>query len=394
MTECDAAKHPLTATSVRPLLLGLGWDRPGGLNRYVRDLHAALAENGVQLRTVVLGPGAEAPHSVVVAGDESASLPQRLWSYARAAHREAADQTIVDVHFVLFSWWPVMIGRLRHHPLIVHFHGPWAEESAVSGRSGALSIRIKSLMERQIYQRATRLIVLSEAFKHLVVDRYGVRAELVEVVPPGVDLDRFTPGRAEARARLGIETEQVVFAARRLVPRMGLDILIQAWAMLPANKGRQLRIAGDGSERSRLQSQIADLGLTESVHLLGRVDEHLLVDHYRAADVCVVPSVALEGFGLVVLEALACGAPTIVTDVGGLPEVVGDLDPSLVVLSGQIDALAERLAAALEGKVPDSDACRTHAEKFTWARAVERTLVVLSAVSAEATRAQAAPRSP
>ena len=132
---------------------------------------------------------------------------------------------------------------------------------------------------------------------------------------------------------------------------------------------RLLLIGGDGPLRSTLERRSSD-----SVRILGRLDDDVLPAYYRAADVCVVPSRSLEGFGLVVLEALACGTPVIATDVGGLPEALWGLDDDLVVPSGDADALAERLATARDGRrpLPGAATVRAHAERFSWTRAVER----------------------
>ena len=354
----------------RPLLLGLGWDRAGGLNRYLRGLREALERAGTPTRTVVLAPATGTPDSVEVVAHEDASLQQRLRLYAGAARRQAVEADVVDVHFGLFAWWPVRWGSLRHRPLVVHFHGPWSDESAASGAHAPARVRLKLAVERSLYRRADELVVLSEAFKRLLVKDFGVAPWRVRVIPPGLDLDRFSPDRDGARRRLGHGDARVVFTARRLVPRMGLAVLLDAWVDLVAeDRSRRLLIAGTGPSGVELERQIALRGLGGSVQLLGEVGEDDLVDHYRAADVCALPSLALEGFGLAAVEALACGTPVVVTDVGGLPEVVRDLDPSLVVPAGQAAPLADRLRAALAGEVPTAEQCRAHAERFSWGRA-------------------------
>jgi glycosyltransferase involved in cell wall biosynthesis len=181
------------------------------------------------------------------------------------------------------------------------------------------------------------------------------------VLPPGVDLEHFVPGsRAASRDRLGLpQTAHVVVSVRRLVPRMGLDVLLEAAAMVESPL--VLVIGGEGPERPALERHASELGL--NVRFVGRVDDRELADIYRAADVSVVPSVALEGFGLVVLEALACGTPVLASDVGGLGEALAGLDPTLVVPPAQPCALAERLTAAIAepSSLPDTRRCRTYA---------------------------------
>jgi glycosyltransferase involved in cell wall biosynthesis len=206
-----------------------------------------------------------------------------------------------------------------------------------------------------------------------------------------VELERFVPGdKGQARAALNIdERAWVAVAVRRLVPRMGLDVLLDAWAEAGSGlEGALLALAGDGPERAALEEQANALGLGGRVRFLGRISDAQLVALYQAADVCIVPSVALEGFGLVVLEALACGTPVIASDIGGLPEALAELDPSLIIPAGDRVALATRLQAAYRSdrSLPSEQDCRQHAETFSWDRAAERTLEVYHQAAHPATR--------
>jgi glycosyltransferase involved in cell wall biosynthesis len=250
---------------------------------------------------------------------------------------------------------------------------------------------VKRAVERVVYRRAVRVVVLSHAFKRLLVERYGVAPWRVEVVPPGVDLTAFRPGdRGEARQGLGLPAGgRVVLAVRRLVPRMGLDVLIDAWARLVPDASDVLVVVGQGRERQNLEDLATRLGVAGTVRFMGRVGEATLLQCYHAADLVVVPSVALEGFGLIVLEALACGAPVIATSTGGLPEVLAPLDPGLIVDPGDAGGLAARITAAFDGSspLPARDRCRRHAESFTWQRAGR----AHRAIYADAVRARQAP---
>lgn len=365
------------------LLLGAEWftELPGGLNRYVRDLHGELERRGARPRALVIGPAPGAPPSVRAAGRWDEPLALRLRRFARAASELAEGAALVDAHFALYAFWPVVIGKLRGVPLVVHFQGPWAEES-IAHREAALRVGIKRLVERSVYRRASEVVVLSGSFKRILVERYGITPWRISVVPPGVDLSRFTPGsKKHARRRLRIPASAwVAFTARRLVPRMGLDVLLRAWAQIvrEARRDALLFIAGEGWCREDLESLAEDLGLRSSVRFLGRLSEDDLVCWYKACDVCLLPSTALEGFGLVVLEALACGAPVVVTDAGGLPEALSGLDPGLVVAAGNPSALADRLLAALDGSspLPGADSCRRYAEGFPWDKAASRHLEI------------------
>ncbi|MGI8685966.1 MAG: glycosyltransferase, partial [Acidimicrobiales bacterium] len=378
MSGPDHEQQGDAGDQVMPLLLGAHWltDQPGGLPRYLSDLFDALRAAGLHPRATVAGPAVEAPVGVATGGHFAHPAPLRLIRFALAAGRASRGVDVVDAHFAFYAFLPVVLGRLRRVPLVVHFQGPWAGESLVEGETG-LRVAAKRLVERAVYRRARAVVVLSGAFKEVLVGDYGLAPWDIHVVPPGVDLDRLTPGdRGAARDLLGLPGgARVVVAVRRLVPRMGLDVLIEAWAKLqPALPDAHLLIVGDGPERQRLQASADRLGVGGSVRLLGGVDDDTVVQCYRAADVSVVPTVALEGFGLVVLESLACGTPAVVTDAGGLPEAVRGLELSAVVPAGDAGALATRLAAALDGTGPLADAarCRSYATSFGWPAVARR----------------------
>jgi glycosyltransferase involved in cell wall biosynthesis len=232
---------------------------------------------------------------------------------------------------------------------------------------------IKLRIETTVYRRAIRAIVLSNAFAALLASRYGFPADRIDVIPPGIDVARFAIDATRAQARAHLEWPQdrpVVVVVRRLVARMGLEALIAAIEILRASvPDILLMVAGKGVLRPQLEAQVAARGLGEHVKMLGFVADDDLPYVYRAADFSVVPSVALEGFGLIVAESLAAGTPCLVTPVGGLPEVVEGLSRDLVMPSAAAADIAMSLKAALRGevKLPDARACRQYAEtKFSW----------------------------
>jgi glycosyltransferase involved in cell wall biosynthesis len=273
---------------------------------------------------------------------------------------------VVDAHFALYAVLPVLSGALRGRPLVVHFQGPWAEESAAVGQRSRAQLLAKRRVESLVYRRAHAVVVLSHAFKRLLVERYRVSPWRVQVIPPAVDLERFRPGdHAAARAALELPADGfTAVIVRRLVPRMGIDLALAAWSELPEGV---LVVAGEGPERPRLERIVRDLGIESRVRFLGRVAEASLPDLYRAADLSLIPSRGLEGFGLVALESLACGTPVIASDAGGLPEAIAGLDAELVVPRGDEHELRARLERArLEpAALPSPAACRAHAESFS-----------------------------
>lgn len=357
--------------SPRICLIGDGWfpDRPGGLNRYLRSLHDSLGGAGLDVTAVVLGPAYGAPSSVFSPVNEFAPSWQRMLMTARSIPRDA---DVLDSHFALYGVSPSVFGRTRQLPRVVHFHGPWADESRSLGTRSPLGVWMKSAIERRVYRRADEIVTLSGAFKRLLIERYRIAPWSVSVIPPGVDLERFGLGsRALARERLDLPANAwIVASVRRLVPRMGLGVLLEAWAGARVDMGI-LVIGGGGPERARLEAMAARLGVVDSVRFWGEVSEDDLPDLYRAADVTAVPSLDLEGFGLVALESLACGTPVIVSDSGGLPEAIAGLTPDSVVPRGDVVALTQALGRARAGLVPSDADCRRHAQRFTWRRVAE-----------------------
>jgi len=170
------------------------------------------------------------------------------------------------------------------------------------------------------------------------------------------------------------------------VRRMGLEDLVASIAQARADvPDLLLLIAGSGPLAADLQGRIQAAGLQDAVRLLGFVPDAQLPIAYRAADLSIVPSVALEGFGLIVAESLAAGTPALVTAIGGLPETLDRLAPQCVIQERGPRALAAALAGALRGRIPlpSAEACARYArERFDWSVIASR----VGAVYAEATR--------
>lgn len=176
-------------------------------------------------------------------------------------------------------------------------------------------------MEQLTYRRSDGFIVLSEYFRDILTETYGVEPSKVHIIPGAVDHQLFRPhtDRDQLRTELGIKPGQpVLFCIRRLVKRMGIDRLIQAMVeVVRHHPGTQLWIGGDGPMRAEYETLIRQLGLSANVELLGRISNEELVRRYQAADISIVPTLTLEGFGLITVESLACGTPVLGTPYGG-----------------------------------------------------------------------------
>ncbi len=298
-----------------------------------------------------------------------------LWKRAVSARRAFATSfdapyDVIDIHFAMNAL-PLIPFIPHRTPRVVHFHGPWAAES-LAERGNPLAVRVKAALERFVYQRADRFIVLSTAFKELLMG-YGVDADRISVIPMGIDCDFFVPphDRAAVRASLGWPaTPTIFFTARRLINRVGLLELIEAAAIVRATHANfVVKIAGKGPLHEELARAIHARGLDDCVELLGFVSEEDLVWSYQAADVTLLPTQSLEGFGTIISESLACGTPVIVTPIGGMPEAVAPLAEGLITRSASPVDIAERMSAVLahDLTLPDRETCRRYAtERYAW----------------------------
>ena len=372
---------------LRTLQLGMEWfpEKPGGLNRVYYELVKHLPDANVEVHGLVAGTAQVTQTSGgMIEGFAPLSelLVPRLLAVRRLASPllRSDPKLLVVSHFSLYTV-PVL-DALAGHPLVVHFQGPWGLEGGAERQSG-LTVRVKTAVERAVYRRASAFIVLSRPFGQILERRFGVPAHKIHVIPGGVDVSQFAirETRAECRATLGWPQDRpIVLAVRRLMRRMGLDDLVRAAALLRERVPDVLvLIAGAGPVRGELEAQIAALGLTDNVRLLGFVPDAALPSAYRAADLSVVPTVALEGFGLIVVESLAAGTPCLVTPIGGLPEAVSGLSRALVLRSTGPEAIADGLGDALLGitPLPTARECVEFARKnFDWPVIAERVRLV------------------
>lgn len=364
---------------MRTLQIGMKWfpvQSGSGLDRMFHGLAQHLPEAGVDVRGVVHGPEAEINPSnpkLRAFAPSQRSLGPRLWSLRQTVRRQldAEAHDLVAAHFPLYAL-PILDLVESTRPLVFHFHGPWAMESEVEG-DGPLKTWGKSLIETLAYRRATRIIVLSSAFRDLLVQSYDVSPDRVDIVPGGVEVDRFDcdDSPAAARTQLGWPTDRpIILSVRRLVRRVGLESLVSAMEIVREHRPDALLLmAGRGPLADELRTQIDASGLQDHVRLLGFVPDEDLPLAYRAADLTVMPTRALEGFGLSAVESLAAGTPVLVTSIGGLPEVVRDLSDQLIIEDNSPTALANRLGAALEGRLelPSSSTCQRYARaRFAW----------------------------
>ena len=390
------------------LATGMGWfgTRPGGLNHYFADYLKAMTDMGHTVEGLLSAEGpldGAPPYITDVAGGAVRLDPyRRMKAFSETVRRRVADVApdVFNPHFALYAFLITRNMLPDRVPIVTHFHGPWAYESRVEDSAGPLvryvRFRVKRSIERMTYRRSDAFIVLSQYFRDMLSDCFGIPKERIHVVPGAVDTERFRPAenREALRAELGVGGCKVLFCVRRLVRRMGIGNLIRAFAsVVREHPEARLFVAGSGPLKEELEELIGRLGLGGHVRLLGRVSDEELVRWYQAADFSIVPSVDLEGFGLVTVESLACGTPVLGTPRGGTKEILAGFSPGFLFDDATPEAMAGKLLDVLEGRIiaPDREACRRHVLRhYTWAHAARAiTAIFEQAIEQRKERAKA-----
>ncbi|GMA61178.1 glycosyltransferase family 4 protein [Alicyclobacillus fastidiosus] len=364
------------------LATGMGWfsEQPGGLNRYFADYLAAWNSNGSSRALVRIceAQQRDLPDYVRAVNGSGSNLVQvrQEWKRALQAELKQGKFDIYNPHFAYYAW--AGGGISTEQPIVTHFHGPWAYEAKLEhGTNRSLSSQVRFQMQRaiekRVYRQSDRFIVLSRYFRDELVEHYGVPEDRVHIVPGAVDIERFhdAEDRESLRHRLKLPTDKfILLTVRRLARRMGLGNLIRALDALRHDFPNVLLvIVGGGEMYDELQQLTRDLHLENHVRFTNRLADEQLPSYYRAADLLVVPSVALEGFGLVTLEAMASGTPVVGTPVGGTKEILERFDEKLLFGGSSVHDLREGLGNVLSHpeRLPDRGQTRLHvAQHYTW----------------------------
>jgi glycosyltransferase involved in cell wall biosynthesis len=375
------------------LCLGLGWfpKTPGGLERYVYELTQKLVANQDHIDLCGVGLPEEKvdfPINFINLTSPTISLPKRLWNCRKNFqsyfnNRDIPKPDAINLHFALYSL-PILDLLPKNVPITFNFHGPWASESQQENVGQMAAFYVQQMIEKKVYSQCDRFIVLSEAFGRILHQQYGIAADKINVIPGGVDINHFQTNltRQQARSQLGWRQDcPIIFTSRRLVNRMGLDKLLTAISLIkPRIPDIWLAIGGRGPLREALQKQVEELGLKDNVKFLGFLPDGDLPIAYQAADLTIMPSQSLEGFGLAMVESLACGTPTLCTPVGGMPEILKPFTPDLITSSCEPQAIALSLEMAILGKIPmpSRDECRDYAvNNYNWDKIAQQVRQVL-----------------
>ncbi len=324
-----------TSPLVQP---GLG--DAGGMNVYIRELVSSLAQAGTDATVYVrrwthdlpdvveVEPGLRVVHiDAGPIGLAKEDLPAVVDEFTESVGRDLAERPVDVIH--ANYWLSGVAGhRLKHQldlPLVTTFH----TLARVKAETGDAEPQMRIDAESEVIRCADVITANSVTELHELVTHYGADPDRVEVVPPGVDHAFFSPGaRDGARDALGLSAGPLLLFVGRIQPLKGVDVAVETLAELGADMSdARLLIVGGSSgmegddEVRKIEKLIADRGLTDRVTMVPPQPHHVLSTYYRAADVCLVPSRS-ESFGLVALEAAACGTPVVASDVGGLRTLI------------------------------------------------------------------------
>ena len=371
----------------------------GGLNVYVVETAKRLAAAGIEVDIFTRATSSDLPPAVAMAdgvtvrhvaagpftGLRKEDLPAQLCAVTAGVLRFEASQPeghydLVHSHY----WLSGQVGWLASErwkvPLVHSMHTMAKVKNLQLADGDAPEPMTRIIGEEQVVAASNRLVANTALEADQLISLYGAHPRSVSVVHPGVDLSVFVPGsKAEARARLGIAADATVLMfVGRIQPLKAPDVLLRAAAELvrhdPSLRSKLVVLvcggpSGSGLDRPRAMEELAaSLGISDVVRFIPPQTRESLADYYRAADLSLVPSYS-ESFGLVALEAQACGTPVVAAGVGGLRTAVADGRSGVLVASHDphdwahvlVDVLASptRLAALSAGAVE-------HASRFGW----------------------------
>jgi D-inositol-3-phosphate glycosyltransferase len=378
----------------------------GGMNVYVRELVGALAQAGVPCdvytRTwadslapvVAVEPGVRVVH--IDAGPRAEvpkeELPGLVPEFTQGVLRHIRETGDVDVLHANY-WLSGVAGHEAKHalglPLVSTFHTLARVKVDADVHESAERVRAESA----VIGCSDVILANCEEEARDLQEHYSARPERIEIVPPGVDHAFFSPGdRAGARHGIGWTSDgPMLLFVGRIQPLKGLDVAVGALAELDDPRATLAVVGGpsgaDGpAELARVVQLATDLGVRDRVRFFPPQPHHLLSSWYRASDVVLVPSRS-ESFGLVALEAAACGRPVVAADVGGLRTIVEDGRTGFLVEGREPAAYAARVASLLasaELTAAIADAAAARAARFTWSTAAARLRRVYADVAARA----------
>ncbi len=374
----------------------LTWEYPprtiGGIAPHVYDLSKALSELGIKIIVITCNfPGAperERIGNVEVHRVDSYKAPApdfASWTYTMnsnlqeyAAELLASDEDFVDIihaHDWLVAEAAIGLKHIFRIPMVATIH------STEHGRRNGIHTdydRMLQETEMWLVQEAWKIICCSNYMSSHVISVLGTPNKKIVTIPNGVDPEKFSqPFDKEAfRKKYASPDEKIVLYVGRMVYEKGLNILVEAAPKVFRSTNAKFVFVGEGYLKDSLSKRVWDKGLAHKLYFTGHLDDNEVKFLFRTADVCVIPSL-YEPFGIVCLEAMAAGTPVIVSNTGGLSEIIQNEKNGVTVYPGDPDSLAREIIRVLEDK-NFSDRIATEAlrgvkEIYSWRAIAKKT---------------------
>ncbi len=365
----------------------------GGMNVYVRELISAFARLGRESTVFVRRTDLTTPEVVdVEPGFRVVHVTAGALNLSKEELPEVVDQFADQVakwirkhggfDGLLANYWLSGLAghRLKHEldlPLTTVFH----TLARVKAETGDIEPQRRMDAETTVARCSDIILANSEEEAHQLVDLYGADISRIEIVPPGVDHSLFSPGdQQEARNAIGLNGDPVLLFVGRIQPLKGVELAIKTLANLKKYPNARLIIVGGSSgpegpsTEETIWSLVNQLELVDRVIFIPPQAHHDLCMWYRSADVLIMPSRS-ESFGLVALEAAACGIPVVASDVGGLRTLVDHDQTGFLVEGRSPEDFAKYSSMLFEDSIKAAEMAVAAAEKswsFTWSATAER----------------------
>jgi glycosyltransferase involved in cell wall biosynthesis len=360
----------------------------GGEGKYTYDLAKALSDLGHNVNVITTdlkGKIISSDFNIIYI--PSIKVPGLKLLYfiimvKRKIKKMCEYQDIDIIHHTNDYYFLFISKKDANLPIIATIHHPYVAERRIIKANGDIFDYLRYLMRKPVYflekmeeiacKKADKIIAVSKYTAHSVIKEYSIPRSKIEIIPDAVDINKFNPRIKgyEIRDRLNMQSAPIVLFVGRLDVNKGIQHLIKAFSKIIRDiPDAKLVIVGEGPLKNYILSLINKFNIRESVMLIGRVSEEDLPKFYAASDLVVLPSL-MEGFGIVLLEAMASGKPCVATRVGGTDEVIINGETGLLVPPADSYSLCQAMNALLTDKYLSQKfgiAGRERAEKnFTW----------------------------
>jgi D-inositol-3-phosphate glycosyltransferase len=398
-------------------LATLGGKDTGGMNVYVRDLTRELGRRGVGVDVFTRSQDEHVPHVLhdlgygnrivhIPAGPEiplsketlAEYIPEFIQGIQDFSESKQLEYDLIHSHYWLSGLAGLELRQLWQVPMIQMFHTLAVMKRRVARNDEESASEMRLQAEQKLMQKSDRIVAATQAELAQLQWLYRADTKRIRVIPPGVDTTRFYPiPKDEALEFIGTPARQcMLLYVGRVEPLKGIDILFEAMALLKQEGFLDINplclaiIGGDpgvsqeemSSEMERLHRLQESLGIGDLISFLGRRAQDTLQYYYSAAEIVVVPS-QYESFGMVALEAMACGTPVIASETGGLAFLVKHGETGFHVPAADPHALANQINELMSDEVLRArlgKQAALYAKEFSWSIIVDQILELYASV--------------